>query len=87
MVDVATVSWPLDEGIDTFGEPSDPPIDDVRSGCVSAADGAAVIQALDAVGASNFDDANLMRTFVLGDGADLQIVITVSPNLFAATSC
>lgn len=86
-VEVATVAWPLDEGIDAFGELSDPPIDDVRSGCVSAADGAAVMQALDAAGASLFDEANLMRTFILGDGPSLQIVITVSPNVFSVAGC
>ena len=86
-VEVARVSWPLDEGIDNFGELSDPPIDDVRSGCVSATDGRAVMQALDAAGASLFDEANLMRTFILGNGANRLVVITISADLFSAEGC
>lgn len=86
-VDVATVAWPLEEGIDAFGELSDPPIDGVRSGCVSAADGAAVMQALDAAEAGVNSGGVLMRTFILGNGPSLQIVITVSPNVFSAAGC
>jgi hypothetical protein len=84
-VDVATVAWPLDEAIDEFGELSDPPIDNVRSGCLSGADGLAVIQALDAAGAGLGGD-DLRRDFVLSDG-DLQISITVTVNLVANPNC
>jgi hypothetical protein len=84
-VDVAAVSWPLDEAIDEFGEVSDPPIDDVRSGCLSAADGMAVIQALDAAGAG-LGASDLQRDFVLSDG-ELQISITMIVNLVANPNC
>jgi hypothetical protein len=86
-VDVAAVSWPLEDGIDAFGEVSDPPIDDVRTGCLDGADGRAVMAALDAVGASLGDEALLLRTFILGNGPTLQFVITVSPILTSTTSC
>jgi hypothetical protein len=82
-VEVTSVSWPLEEGIDVFGEPSEPPIDAVRYGCLGAADGRAVIEALEFAGAGMLSDqASLVREFVLGNGPDLQYWITVSPVLY-----
>jgi hypothetical protein len=86
-VEMDTVVWPLDEAIDDFGELSDPDIDGARSGCVSGADGRAVMAALDAAGASLYDSVNLTRTFVFGDGPSLLTVISVSANVFAAAPC
>jgi hypothetical protein len=82
-VEVTSVSWPLEEGIDVFGELSDPPIDAVRYGCLGAADGRAVIEALESAGAGILSDqASLVRDFILGDGPDLMYSITVSPVLY-----
>lgn len=82
-VEVTSVSWPLDEAIDAFGQVSDPPIDDVRYGCIGGADGRAVIEALESAGAGILSDqASLVRQFVLGDGPELQYWITVSPVLY-----
>ena len=82
-VEVTSVSWPLEEGIDVFGEPSDPPIDAVRHGCLGAADGRAVIEALESAGAGfQSDQASLVRDFILGDGPELMYSITVSPILY-----
>jgi hypothetical protein len=48
-----------------------------------AADGRAVIEALESAGAGiNSDQTYLVREFVLGDGADLQYWITTSPILY-----
>ncbi|HEX7171278.1 MAG TPA: hypothetical protein VF365_01580 [Candidatus Limnocylindria bacterium] len=81
-VEVTSVSWPLEEGIDVFGELSNPPIDAVRYGCLDAADGRAVIVALESAGAGiNSDQAYLVRDFAVGDGPDLLYWITVSPIL------
>jgi hypothetical protein len=83
-VEASSVSWPLEDGIDVFGEVSDPPIDDVRYGCLGSADGRAVIDALESAGAGfNSDQAYLVREFVVGDGPDLQYWITVSPVLYS----
>jgi len=82
-VEASTVSWPLEEGLDVFGELSDPPIDAVRHGCLGAADGRAVIEALASAGAGiNSDEAYLVRDFILGDGPELIYSITVSPVLY-----
>jgi hypothetical protein len=86
-VEIDTVVWPLDEAIGDFGELSDPDIDGVRSGCVSGADGRAVMAALDAAGASLYDSMNLARTFVFGDGPSQLTVISVSANVFATAPC
>ncbi len=82
-VEVSSVSWPLEEGFDVFGEPSDPPIDAVRYGCLGAADGRVVIEALESAGAGILsDEASLVREFALGNGPELQYWITVSPVLY-----
>lgn len=82
-VEATSVSWPLDEGIDVFGELSDPPIDDVRYGCLDAADGRAVIEVLEgAVVGGVGDQGRLVRSFILGGGPDLMYSITISPILY-----
>lgn len=87
-VEISTVSWPLAEGIDVFGELSDPSIDDVRSGCLDAADGRAVIDALAAAGAGVVsDEADLVRQFMVVDGPERLYWITISPVLYSPTSC
>lgn len=82
-VEVTSVSWPLEEAIDAFGELSDPPIDDVRSGCLDAEDGRAVLDVLAAAVLGDVsDEGSLVRNFILGDGPDLLYSITVSSILY-----
>lgn len=88
-VESATVSWPLDEGIDAFGDvmkdPAGDPVEG-RCGVVSAEEATAVIEALEAAGATPAD--RTWTSFDLGDRATSRVVtITLEPILPDETSC
>jgi hypothetical protein len=71
-VESATVSWPLDEGIDAFGDVVENVAqgpDALRCGVVSAAEATAVIEALEAAGATGATPG-----FTLGDRATSRVV-------------
>ncbi len=75
-VESATVSWPLDGGIDAFGDVMEDlagqPFDATRCGVVSAEQATAVIEALEAAGATPSDQTYIH--FALGDRASSRVV-------------
>jgi hypothetical protein len=82
-----TVSWPLDVEMANFGEVVNPAPDEIRCGFVDAAEGASVIDALEAAGATPTEGTYL--SFQLGDRATGRVVtINLEPILpFAETTC
>ena len=86
-VEMASVSWPLDGGIDAFGDVVTPPPDELRCGVANAEEATAVSEALEAAGATPSEQTAL--SFDLGDRATRQLVtITLEPIMpFGNESC
>jgi hypothetical protein len=86
-VESATVAWPLDGGIDGFGDVMTPPPDELRCGVINAEEGTAVIEALEAAGVTPSDQTAL--SFELGDRDARQLIaITLEPIIpFGNASC
>lgn len=86
-VESATVSWPLDKGIDAFGDDIQSGTDELRCGLVDAEQATAVIQALQAAGATPSDQTYL--SFGLGERATSRLIsITLVSILpLAETNC
>ena len=88
-VESATVSWPLDEGIDAFGDVMEDPAGEpvgARCGVVSAGEATAVIEALEAAGAT--PAVRTWTSFDLGDRATSRVVtITLEPIMPDETTC
>lgn len=85
-VDYTTVSWPLPGGLADFGEETNPPPYEIRCGTVSAEEGSAVIEALEAAGAEPGFEGGLV--FRLGDRAGTRhIVVSLESALIASEGC
>jgi hypothetical protein len=89
-VEVATVSWPLDEAIDAFGDvmldPAGQPVEG-RCGVVSAEEATAVMEALEAAGA-RLEGQTWWITSSLGDRAnDREVRIILEWIMPDETSC
>jgi hypothetical protein len=91
-VETATVSWPLADGIDVYGDVveivTQEPEFSLRCRAVSAAEAAPVRQALEAAGATPYVDSFIPGTsFALGHPATSRLVtITLEPILPVADS-
>lgn len=88
-VESATVSWPLDEAIDAFGDvmldPAGEPVEG-RCGVVSAEEATAVMEALEAAGATLSDQTWI--TSSLGDRATGRVVFIILERIMPdETSC
>lgn len=89
-VESATVSWPLIDGIDVFGDAVEISAQELRCRVVSGEEGSAVIEALEAAGATLGVYSTIPGTsFGLGDRATRRVVtVTLEPILPRAdTSC
>ncbi len=83
------MSWPLDEGIDAFGDVMENVAqgpDAPRCGVVSAEEATAVIDALEAAGATPDDQTYIY--FALGDRATSRVVHIILERIMPdETSC
>lgn len=85
--DVATVAWPLDVDMANFGELLNPAPDEIRCGLVDGQEGTAVIESLQAAGAT--PQVGTYLSFGLGArGPNRHVTITLAPILpFDESSC
>ncbi|MGH2456542.1 MAG: hypothetical protein ACRDHD_09845 [Candidatus Limnocylindria bacterium] len=86
-VEASTVEWSVDPGLDSFGEVISPLPFEQRCGVASAEDGTALLDALDAAGATVNDQAYLSS--LLGERASSRVVtVYLQPILpLEAESC
>jgi len=82
-VEFTTVEWPLPGELTTFGEETNPAPNEIRCGTVDAAQGSAVVEALEAAGAEPGFEGQL--AFRLGDRAgNRHVTVTLEPALTAS---
>lgn len=88
-VESTAVTWPLEASIDEFGEPTESPAlgsDIARCGMISAGEATAVIDELEAAGATPGE--RVWTVYELGERANNRLVrITISPAMPDETSC